>query len=142
MCGGKPQAPQVVYQGPSQEQLDAQQAQLATYQAQANEQQETFKTQLQAQIDAANTETASIRTRYEKELTARNEEAAARKAAEAQSAAQQMGAYAVTATSSNETPTGAQTTAAVAKKNKPGKGLKINAGGLSAAAGTGLNIGV
>ena len=143
MCGGKPQAPQVVYQGPSQDQLAAQQASLDQYRNQMNEQQTAFRTQLQAQIDAANAETSTIRGRYEKELAASAASvAAAPSTANAQAAAQQMGVYAVTASTSDAVPTGAQTTAAVTKKDKPNKSLKISTGGTPAAAGAGLNIGV
>ena len=68
MCGGKPQAPQIIYQGPSQEDLARSQASLDLYRTQMNDQQTAFRAQLQQQIDAANAETATIRTRYEKEL--------------------------------------------------------------------------
>ena len=108
-----------------------------------NEQQTAFRTQLQAQIDAANAETSTIRGRYEKELAASAASvAAAPSTANAQAAAQQMGVYAVTASTSDAVPTGAQTTAAVTKKDKPNKSLKISTGGTPAAAGAGLNIGV
>ena len=143
MCMGGAKAPQVVYQGPSQEQIAAQQASLDQYRTQMNEQQNAFKTQLQQQIDAANAETATIRSRYEKELAASAATAAAPPStANAQAATQQMGVYAVTAGTSDVAPTGAQTTAAVAKKDKPNKSLKISTGGTKAAAGAGLNIGV
>lgn len=146
MCGGRPQAPQVVYQGPSQEQLAAQQASLDQYRTQMNDQQTAFKTQLQAQIDAANAETSSIRSRYEKELAASTRSssptAAAPSTANAQAETQQMGVYAVTATTSDAAPTGAQTTAAVTKKDKSKKSLRISTGGTPADAGAGLNIGV
>ena len=146
MCMGGAKAPQVVYQGPSQEQIAAQQASLDQYRTQMNEQQNAFKSQLQQQIDAANAETATIRSRYEKELAASAASAATTAApvstANAQAATQQMGVYAVTAGTSDVAPTGAQTTAAVAKKDKPNKSLKISTGGTKAAAGAGLNIGV
>ena len=143
MCMGGAKAPQVVYQGPSQEQIAAQQASLDQYRTQMNEQQNAFKSQLQQQIDAANAETATIRSRYEKELAASAATTAAPvSTANAQAATQQMGVYAVTASTSDAVPTGAQTTAAVTKKDKPNKSLKISTGGTKAAAGAGLNLGV
>lgn len=146
MCGGRPQAPQIVYQGPSQDQLAAQQASLDQYRSQMNDQQSAFRSQLQAQIDAANAETSTIRSRYEKELAASDAfkapTAAPTTTVNAQAEAQQMGVYAVTATTSDVAPTGAQTTAAVTKKDKSKKSLRISTGGTPAAAGAGLNIGV
>jgi outer membrane translocation and assembly module TamA len=134
MCMGT-KAPQIVYQGPNQADIDAGQASLDQYRSQMAEQQNAFKTQLQQQIDAANRETEAIQSRYEQEA------AAAAAAAAAQQAAQQAGSYAVTATQS-EAPTTAQTTAAVTKKEKPKSSLKISTAALPSAAGTGLNIGV
>jgi hypothetical protein len=130
MCGGSPQAPQIVYQGPSAEELAASQASLDLYKQQMGDQQSAFKTQLQQQIDAANKETADIKSKFDQESAA----------AAAAAAAQQAGSYAVTATQSDAT--GAQTTAAVTKKEKPKSSLKISTGGTPAAAGAGLNIGV
>ena len=130
MCMGGAKAPQVVYQGPSQEQIAAQQASLDQYRTQMNEQQNAFKTQLQQQIDAANKETAAIKGKYDQEAAA----------ASAAAAAQQAGSYAVTATQSEAS--GAQTTAAVTKKEKPKSSLRISTGELASTAGTGLNIGV
>ena len=130
MCGGSPQAPQIVYQGPSAEELAASQASLDLYKQQMGDQQSAFKAQLQQQIDAANAETSATKAKYAQESAA----------AAAAAAAQQAGSYAVTATQSDAT--GAQTTAAVTKKEKPKSSLKISTGGTPAAAGAGLNIGV
>ena len=130
MCFGSPQAPQIVYQGPSAEDIAAGQASLDQYKSQMAEQQNTFKAQLQQQIDAANKETETIKSKYDQEAAA----------ASAAAAAQQAGSYAVTATQSEAS--GAQTTAAVTKKEKPKSSLRISSGELASSAGTGLNIGV
>ena len=94
------------------------------------DQQNAFKTQLQQQIDAANAETAAVKSKFDQEAAA----------ASAAAAAQQAGSYAVTATQSETN--GAQTTAAVTKKEKPKSSLRISTGELASTAGTGLNIGV
>ena len=130
MCFGGPKQPNIVYQGPSAEELAASQKSLDLYKQQMTDQQSAFKTQLQQQIDAANKETADIKSKYDQEAAA----------AAAAAAAQQAGSYAVTATQSDAT--GAQTTAAVTKKQKPNNNLRISTGGTPATAGTGLNIGV
>ena len=130
MCMGGAKAPNIVYQGPSQEDIAANQAALDQYKSQMADQQNAFKTQLQQQIDAANKETADIKSKYDQEAAA----------ASAAAAAQQAGSYAVTATQSEAS--GAQTTAAVTKKEKPKSSLRISTGELASTAGTGLNIGV
>jgi len=133
MCfGGGVKSPNIVYQGPTDEDLAKNQAALDEYEARITKQQTDFDTQLQAQIDAANTETAALQDRLEKESLA----------AQAAIAAQQTGAYAASAQMSEGTPEGAQTTAAVTKKKKPKSNLKINRAGLVASAGAGTNYGV
>ena len=155
MCfgGSQPQAPSIVYQGPSEADIAANQASLDQYRTQALAQQDAFSQQLQQQIDAANTETESLRAQYSKELSdikqqeqdriagAQGQAAADVAAAGAAGAAQQVGAYAVTTTQS-EPIDGAQTTAAKLKKEKPKGSLKISTAALPSASGTGLNIGV
>jgi hypothetical protein len=131
MCFGSPKAPNIVYQGPSADDVAAGQRSLDLYKQQMGQQQTAFQTQLQQQIDAANQQTAKLQDQYSTDATA----------AAAAAAAQQTGAYAVTATQS-EAPTTAQTTAAVTKKEKEKANLKISLGGTAATAGTGLNIGV
>lgn len=133
MCfgGSQPQAPNIVYQGPSEAEIAANQAALDQYRAQIGEQQTAFQSQLQMQIDQANKQTADLQQRYENEAGA----------AAAASAAQQTGAYAVTATQS-EVPQAAQTTAANTKKKNPQTNLRISRAALPATEGAGLNIGV
>jgi Tfp pilus assembly protein FimV len=130
MCGGRPSAPQVVYQGPSQADIEANQRALDQYKTQMADQQAAFQKQLQDQIDAANAESAKLQKQQE-ESTA---------AAAAAAAAQQNGSYAVTA--SQSTPNNAQTTTAAAPKAKPKSSLKITSGAVASTAGSGLNIGV
>jgi len=139
----KPQAPSVVYQGPSQEEINAQNASLDQYRTQMAEQQKLFQGQLQGQIDSANKESERLRIQLDQESAAAAAQAAKDEVAAKQQSAiqQQVGSYAVTATQS-EAPTTAQTTAAVTKKEKPKSNLKISAAALPTAAGTGLNIGV
>ena len=133
MCFGRNiEMPQIIYQGPSDEDLAANQKALDDYEARITQQQTDFDTQLQAQIDAANAETAALKDRLEKESAAAN----------AAIAAQQTGAYAASAQMSEGTPEGSQTTAAVTKKKKPKSNLKINRAGLVASAGAGTNYGV
>lgn len=131
MCGGGPQAPDIVYSGPSQSDIDRNNEALAAYRSQMEQQQTAFQSQLQSQIDRANQETADLQKRYENEAAA----------AAAASAAQQTQAYAVSATQS-EAPEAVQTTAATAKKKAPRNNLRISRAALPAAEGSGLNIGV
>ena len=71
MCfGGSPQAPQIVYQGPSAEDLAASQASVDLYKQQMTDQQSAFKTQLQAQIDKANQETTDLQSKYASDAAA------------------------------------------------------------------------
>jgi hypothetical protein len=130
MCFAQPQAPNIVYQGPSDAEIEANRASLDQYRSQMGQQQADFQKQLQAQIDAANLETDRIKQQYEADAAA----------AAAAAAAQQTGSYAVTA--SQTAPVNAQTTAATTKKEKPKSTLKISTGGVAASAGSGLNIGV
>ena len=130
MCFGT-SLPDIVYKGPSDEEIAANQASLDAFKEQMATQQQTFQTQLQSQIDAANAQTAQLQEQLG------NEQAAAAAAA----AAQQTSTYATT-TQQADLPTNAQTTAAKPKKNKPTKTLKINRSLMAASEGAGLNIGV
>ena len=130
MCFGAKE-PEIVYQGPSQADIDRNRASLNKYQSDIAQQQATFEAQLQEQIDAANKETAALEKKFQNQAAA----------AAAASAAQQTASYATTATQT-ETPANAQTTAAIAKKRKPRQTLKIARNALPAQSGAGLNIGV
>ena len=81
MCfgGGRqsPQQPQIIYQGPSDEDRrrdqEAADARLAAYQTQMEQQQALFQAQLQEQIAAANAETERLTGLFEEEAAARAE---------------------------------------------------------------------
>ena len=131
MCfGSAPQAPQIVYQGPSQEDINRNNAALEQYRQQSMTQQQEFAASLQQQIDRANTQMAEQKARLEQE----------QQAAMSEIAAQRQGAYAVTATQSE--PVAAQVTTAAKPKEKSKSSLKITPGATAATTGTGINIGV
>lgn len=131
MCfGSAPQAPQVVYQGPSQADIDANNAALEQYRQQSTAQQQQFSTALQKQIDEANAQATKQREQLEQE----------RATAAAEMAAQQQSAYAVTTQS--VAPETALTTAPPKAKDKNKGTLKIAPGATAMSQGTGLNIGV
>jgi hypothetical protein len=163
MCGSKPQAPTIIYQGPSQGDLDASRQSLEQYRQQSLAQQETFASQLQKQIDAANAQASSQRSALDQSraagesgLTSQKSQAEAdllgqrqkaeldmaaqRAGANAEMAAQQQTAYGIATTSVTE-PTTALTTTAAKPKEKTKGGLKITPGATAAKAGSGLNIG-
>lgn len=128
MCfGSKPSAPQVVYQGPSQQEIDANNAALAAYKEQVAQQQKQLADQLQAQIEKTNQQMAQQKAQIA------NEKAAAEKA-------QQQGAYAVTTATAE--PVNAQVTTDAKPKPNPKSGLKISTGAVATSSGTGINIGV
>jgi len=130
MClGSQPQAPEVVYRGPSDDDIQRNQQALATYEQQIADQQANFQTQLQEQIDAATAETEQLKADFAAETAAESQAAAAKSA------------YTVT-TQETEIPEGAQTTAAVTKKKKPKTNLKISTAGTANAAGSGVNLGI
>ena len=131
MCFGAPKAPEIVYKGPSQEDIDANNAALEKFRADSEASNQAFMNQMQTQIDAANAEMAAMEEKFA------NEQAAAQAAA----AAMQTEAYATTA-SMTEIPEGAQTTETIKKKKLPKSTLKIARNALPSTGGTGLNIGV
>lgn len=127
MCFSRPQPPQIVYQGPSQEDIARQNESMQAYQAQLATQQKAMTDQLQLQIERANAEAQRQR-----------EELAAEQAA---TVARQQSTYTVTAAQS-EPPAAAMTTTAAKPKEKPRTGLKIAPGSTPAGSGAGLNIGI
>jgi sulfate adenylyltransferase subunit 1 (EFTu-like GTPase family) len=165
MCFGSPapQAPQIVYQGPSEEDIARQEENLNTYRTQVEETNAALAQTLNDQIAAANEQTASIQAQLDAEIAAaQGETSAAESAASAAVAEQQtaeadvvaareeavkagnsftpVGAYGVTVTESE--PVAAQTTVSTKKKKTPDSTLKINTGGAAASPGSGLNIGL
>jgi hypothetical protein len=132
MClGARPQAPQIIYQGPSQAELDANRQGLEIARQQQEQSNTRFQSQLDSQIASANAEAARRKAELEAQTTA----------AAADAAARQTGAYAASASQSAPAET-ALTTEPIMPKKKPSSGLKIAPGGTAASAGAGLNIGV
>ena len=132
MCfGGSPQAPNIVYQGPSEDDIAANKAQLDAFEAASLRQQEDFASALQVQIDEANTKAEQTRQRIEDE----------RAASLANIGAQQTSAYAIN--TKDITPENAKVTKPIKKKKDDRKStLKISTGSVAQKAGTGLNVGV
>jgi len=130
MClGQQPQAPEVVYTGPSQSDIDANAAALADYQTQIADQQANFQTQLQSQIDDASAETEKLKADFAAEQAIASAKAVAKSA------------YTVSS-QMTEIPEGAQTTAATTKKKQPKKSLKISTAGVQNTPGAGVNLGI
>lgn len=160
MCFGNspaPQAPQIQYVGPSEDDIRRNEQQLATFQQQLQTQQSDAAASIQQQIDLANQRTADIQADLDAEIASAQgdtsaAEAAAKEAqqkaidAKKQAAAAAgasytpFGAYGVTA-SQTEAPA-AQTTKSISKKKKEKSTLKIAQNAAAATAGSGLNIGV
>ena len=131
MCFGAPKAPEIVYKGPSQEDIDANNQALEDFKTQTAESNQAFMDNMQVQIDKANKEMEQLQSKFEAEQSA----------AQAAAAAMQTEAYATTA-SMTEIPEGAQTTETIKKKKMPKSTLKIARNALPSSGGTGLNIGV
>ena len=126
-----PKAPDIVYQGPSEEDIAANKAQLEAFQAASLKQQEDFASALQVQIDEANTKAEQTRQRIEDE----------RAASLANIGAQQTSAYAIN--TKDIKPENAKVTKPIKKKKDERKStLKISTGSVAQKAGTGLNVGV
>tara|TARA_Y100001951_G_scaffold1090_1_gene714 strand:+ start:1089 stop:1487 length:399 start_codon:yes stop_codon:yes gene_type:complete len=126
-----PKAPDIVYQGPSEEDIAANKAQLEAFEAASLKQQEDFASALQVQIDEANTKAEQTRQRIEDE----------RAASLANIGAQQTSAYAIN--TKDIKPENAKVTKPIKKKKDDRKStLKISTGSVAQKAGTGLNVGV
>ena len=131
MCFGAPKTPEIVYQGPSQEDIDANNQALEEFRTQTATQNQQFMDNMQAQIDKANIEMEELQSQF----------AAEQSAAQAAAAAMQNEAYATTAAMA-PIPEGAQTTETIKKKKLPKSTLKIARNALPSSGGTGLNMGV
>ena len=128
---GSPEAPDIVYQGPSEEDIAANKAQLEAFQTASLKQQSDFASALQVQIDEANRKADETRDRIETE----------RAASMANLGAQQTSAYAIN--TKDIKPEEAKVTKAIKKKKDERKStLKISTGSVAQKAGTGLNVGV
>jgi len=130
MCFGQPKAPKIVYQGPSQADIDASNAALATFQETTAANNAAFQESINNQIAAANTSTQSLM-----------EQIATAQAGGSSDPIVNDAPYAIT-TEDNVTAEDAQTTTEISKKKKKPSTLKISAGGLQASTGTGVNYGV
>tara|TARA_B100000965_G_scaffold28747_1_gene21316 strand:+ start:441 stop:833 length:393 start_codon:yes stop_codon:yes gene_type:complete len=130
MCFGKPKAPNIVYQGPSQADIDASNAALTTFQETTAANTAAFQQSINDQIAAANTSTQSLM-----------QQIATAQAGGSSDPIVNDAPYAIT-TEDNVTAEDAQTTTEISKKKKKPSTLKISAGGLQASTGTGVNYGV
>jgi sRNA-binding protein len=133
MCAGRARAPQIVYQGPSQTQIDAQNQQMEMARRQAEEANQRMQSQLDQQIAAANAETERVRASLAEQTTAMATEAAAVVA--------QAAPYATGTTYEAPAAGSALTTEPMKPKKKAAAGLTIAPAGVTAAPGAGLNIG-
>lgn len=126
MCMSAPRPPKIVYQGPSNAEIKAQQEAMAAYQQQADQQQRLFRSQLQAQID---------------EVTRQTQEAQQQAAAMASATTNTMQAnYDIT--TAQQSPVNAQVTETMDQQKQQRSSLRIAPGRTASTAGTGLNIGV
>ena len=158
MClgGNQPQAPEIRYVGPSDEDIKRNEESLQRYQDQMALQAETFQTQLQAQIDQATADTADLRAEFDDQIAAAeasgadaitgatndaNAAANARTSA-ASASAQTQQVYALTAQSSEVENELAQTTTSIKDKKKKKPSLKISTAGVANQAGSGVNLGI
>jgi septal ring factor EnvC (AmiA/AmiB activator) len=132
MCGGRPSAPEIVYQGPSQEEIAAEKQAMELL----RQQQEQSNIRLQSQLDAQIASTNAAITKQREEL------AAQQAAAAAEGAARQATTYSTATTAQTGAPETAMTTQPIQAKKKAASGLKIAPGGTVAGAGAGLNIGI
>ena len=134
MCIGpfapKIEMPEIVYQGPSEEDLADQRQILTDYTTTSEANIKAFQETINDRIATAQASTDSILEQL--------------KETSAQSGIENLvneAPYAIT-TEDNVDPEDAQTTQKIKKKNKKPSTLKIAAGGLTSTAGTGVNYGV
>jgi hypothetical protein len=163
MCRApKASPPQIIYQGPSQADLDAQRQSLELFMQQSQSQQSAFSSALQAQIDAANKQSQQFadmllqeRTSFETGMRTQADTAAQAMAEQRQKAQLDMAAQQAAAGSANAaltqsaygvntaqvTPTSPQVTQPPQPKERERSTLKIEPGAIEALVGSGLNIG-
>ena len=132
MCFGKPKAPNIVYQGPSADDVAASNQALQDFQDTTAANTAAFQTSINEQITAAQASTQTLMDQLA--------DTQANSGAGVDNIINDA-PYAVV-TEDNVTPEDAQTTQQIQKKNKKPSTLKIATGGLSASAGTGVNYGV
>lgn len=138
--------PEIVYQGPSEEDLKRQADSLAEFKETIRQNQEATAASIQQGIDAANersdelSELLATETARFEEFEAQRKEAEAAAAAAASANYTPTGAYGLTASVTE--PKGAQTTEEIKPKKKNKDNLKITSGATEKSAGSGLNIGL
>jgi len=133
MCLFKaPKAPEIVYQGPSAEDVAASNQALQDFKDTTAANTAAFQTSINNQITAAQNSTQALMDQLA--------DTQANSGAGVDNIINDA-PYAVV-TEDNVTPEDAQTTEEISKKKKKPSTLKIAAGGLSASAGTGVNYGV
>ena len=144
MCFGRSKSyePEVISEGPSQEEIDAQNQQMEVTRQQMEEANQRLQSQLDQQIATANADRARLSASLAEQAAAKEAEAIAAKAAEAIAA--QAGPYTTSTTAAAPLPGTAMTTEPIKPikpKKKQSAGLTIAPAGVAAAAGAGLNIG-
>jgi len=127
-----PKAPNIVYQGPSAEDVAASNQALEDFKNTTAANTAAFQTSINEQITAAQASTQTLMDQLA--------DTQANSGAGVDNIINDA-PYAVV-TEDNVTPEDAQTTQQIKKKNKKPSTLKISTGGLSASAGTGVNYGV
>tara|TARA_B100000212_G_C27367053_1_gene530790 strand:- start:1597 stop:2007 length:411 start_codon:yes stop_codon:yes gene_type:complete len=136
MCIGpfapKIEMPEIVYQGPSEQDLADQRQILTDYTTTSEANTKAFQETIDARIATAQASTDSILDQL-KETSAQAGAGIENLVNEAP--------YAIT-TEDNVDPEDAQVTQKISKKKKKPSTLKIAAGGLTSTAGTGVNYGV
>jgi hypothetical protein len=135
MCGGgRPSAPQIIYQGPSPEEIAANNQALEL----ARQQQEQSNARLQTQLDAQIAAVSALMTKQSDQLAV----AQAEEKKGPSAAIRQASAYTATTAAQGGAPETAMTTQPIQAKKKAISGLKIAPGGTVAGEGAGLNIGI
>lgn len=136
MCfgGSNSYEPEVISEGPSQEEIDAQNQQMEVTRQQMEEANQRLQSQLDQQVATANADRARLSASLAEQAAAK----------EAEAIAAQAGPYTTSTTAAAPLPGTAMTTEPIKPikpKKKQSAGLTIAPAGVAAAAGAGLNIG-
>jgi len=155
MCLGQqqPKQPEIVYQGPSEDQIAQQRAAMDNWTQSIQSSNQQFQTSLQQQIDSNNAAFAGLTADYDKLVAdaggvanqavadAQGAASGATASAASDAAAQQVGALSVTTSQTQPEMPETTESAAKPKKNKK-QGLKISTAGIKNAGGSGVNLGI
>lgn len=133
-----PSQPIIQYVGPSQEQIDSQNAALDSFKDTLTTNNQAFQTSLQSSIDAANAQSATLL----QQITTMQGQTSAAQSAGGGGDAYSSAPYALTTEEGAGNTDLAQTTEEITAKKKPKGSLKITKGALTSAAGAGVNYGV